>query len=347
VIELEERLGEFLMVGFEGREMDGALAAHIRELRPAGLIFFRRNIVAPEQLARLTREIQGLAEAELGRPLFLAVDQEGGTVARLPAPFSRLPEALSLGEEGPEAVELQSGLTAREMRLVGLNLNFAPVLDVNGLGPSGPMYRRSFGSDPTLVARCGAAAVAATQGEGIMATAKHFPGLGRAPLDPHHELPVVAASREELHYEDLLPFRTVIQAGVACVMTSHALYPSLDPEFPGTFSLPILHDLLRDQLGFGGLTITDDLEMGAVAARYTLEKAAVAALQGGADLLLVCNDPGKMREAAAAVRNGAGRGLLETERLSRSLARLAALRVTYLTPFNLPDPVAAAAYFSS
>jgi beta-N-acetylhexosaminidase len=346
-MELEERLGELLMVGFEGREMDEPIAAHIRELRPAGLIFFKRNIVGPKQLAQLTREIQSLAKEELRRPLLLAVDQEGGTVARLPAPFSRIPDALLLGEKGSEAVEFHSALTAREMHLVGLNLNLAPVVDVTSLGSSGPMHRRSFGSEAALVAQCGVAAVNATQREGIMATAKHFPGLGRAQADPHHELPVVAASREELHQRDLLPFRAVIQAGVACVMTSHVLYPSLDPELPGTFSSTILRSLLRDHLGFRGVIITDDLEMGAVTAHHSLERAAIAALQAGADLLLVCNDLAKMREAASAVRNGVGRGLLDPEKLASSLARLAVLRETYLEPLILADPLVAAAHFSS
>ena len=190
-MDISKRLGELLMVGFMGEEMNASLAAHIRDLQPAGLIFFSRNISAPEQLAQLTHDIQTLAWQELGRPLLLAVDQEGGSVARMGPPFTQIPDAVSLGRSGCESVRHYSRLTAREMFQVGLNLNLAPVLDVNTSGAAGVMERRSFGDDPSLVTQCGIAAISATQDENIMATAKHFPGLGRAHNDPHHDLPVV------------------------------------------------------------------------------------------------------------------------------------------------------------
>lgn len=344
---LEERLGELLLVGFPGESMNESLAAHIRSLRPAGLIFFRRNIVSPGQLVRLTRDIQNLALDELGRPLLLAADQEGGSVARLPSPFSQFPDPPVLAEIGPQEVKRQAALTAREMLLVGLNLNLAPVVDVNALGADGPMSRRSFGGDPAVVASCGQAVVRATQGEGIIATAKHFPGLGRARRDPHHELPVVDAGREEIRRCDLLPFQAAIRAGVECVMTSHILYANLDPELPGTFSSAILRGLLRKELAFQGLILTDDLEMGAVTLKYSLEWATVAALRAGADLLLVCSDMDGMHLAAEALRFGLKKGLLEADRLARSLLRLERLRNNYLEPFGLPDIDAVSSYFSS
>ena len=346
-MKLEDRLGELLIVGFEGQEMNTALAAHIRNLRPAGLIFFKRNIVSPEQVAQLTRDIQSVALSELGRPLLLAVDQEGGTVARMPPPFAQLPDAASLGASGCDAVRHYSGLTAREMFQVGLNLNLAPVLDVNSDSSAGLMRYRSFGEDPSLVAQCGVAAITATQNEGIMATAKHFPGLGRAQTDPHHDLPVVASSNVDLHRQDLFPFQAAIRTGVACVMSSHTQYPALDPEHMGTFSPAILQGLLRDKLGFGGVIITDDLEMGAVDRQYTTEGAALAALEAGADLLLVCNDLEKMSATARALHHGLGRSLLNSQNLARSMARTQRLREAYLTPLKLADADAVAAYFSA
>ena len=346
-MKVQERLGELLLLGFFGQELSSPLADHICELQPAGLIFFRRNIVEPEKLARLTREIQELAIRELGRPLLLAVDQEGGTVARMPPPFAQIPDAAILGRSGCESAGHYSGLTAKEMSLVGLNLNLAPVLDVNHLNSVGVMKHRSFGSDPSLVAECAVAAITATQAESIMATAKHFPGLGRTQKDPHHDLPVISISNDDLHQQDLLPFRAAIKANVACVMTSHTLYPRLDPKNPATFSPVVLRGLLRDQLGYDGVVITDDLEMGAVVERYSSpEGAAIAALKAGADLLLVCNDAEKMRLTAKAVRYGLHSGLLDDQDLAHSLNRVEKLRSTYLSPLNLADAFAVAAHFS-
>ena len=343
-MDLRERVGELLIVGFYGQEMNSDLATHIRSLQPAGLIFFSRNISSPEQLAQLTRDIQTLALRELGRPLFLAVDQEGGSVARMGPPFSQIPAAADLGRGGFELVSHYCGITAREMYLVGLNLNLAPVLDVN-LGEV--MQSRCFGHDPTLVSRCGKAAIAAIQAENIMATAKHFPGLGRAQKDPHHDLPVISAGRDELDHHDLPPFKAAIQANVACVMTSHTIYPALDPEYPATFSSAILFDLLRDQLGFHGVVVHDDLEMGAVGERYSQTAAPIAALEAGADLLLVCNDLSKMSKTAEALNDALERGILDPEDLALSLARVEKLRKTYLEPVNFADAEAVATHFST
>jgi beta-N-acetylhexosaminidase len=344
---LQERLGELLLVGFDGEEMTAELAAHLRTLQPAGLIFFKRNVRGPEQLAQLTRDIQRLALKEFHRPLLLAVDQEGGSVARMGPPFVEVPDAASLGRRDCQSVSRYSKLTAREMYLVGVNMNLAPVLDVSPIDSAGVMARRSFGHDPSLVSRCGVAAIRATQGENIIATAKHFPGLGRTPKDPHHDLPVIAASRDELDRHDLPPFKAALRANVACVMTSHTLYPALDPERPGTFSSIIVQDLLRAQLGFDGVVITDDLEMGAVGEKYSPRTAAIAALRAGADLLLVCNDVETMQRTAAAVRDGLQQDLLEPRSLELSLRRLEILRKTYLQPVNLADVGAVASHFST
>ncbi|MBW1979862.1 MAG: beta-N-acetylhexosaminidase [Deltaproteobacteria bacterium] len=339
----EDRLGELLMVGFFGQQLDEALVAHIREFRPAGLIFFKRNVISPLQLARLTCSIQNLALEELGRPLLLAIDQEGGPVSRLPSPFARLPDAVALGRKGVHEVSKYAQLTATELRLVGLNTNLAPVLDISD--DTGFMYRRSYGNDPELVTKCGVAAIEATQSSGIIATAKHFPGLGAAQQDPHHVLPAVAASSRDLRSNHIKPFLAAVQCSVACIMTSHALYPSVDARFPGTFSPTILKVLLRQELGFAGVVITDDLEMGAVGGQYSLKEAAVAALRAGADLLLVCNDLAKMRVVAAAISEALRKGTLSYEELQKSLQRLELLRESYLHPAPLADLQEVRSYF--
>jgi beta-N-acetylhexosaminidase len=342
-MDVRQQLGELLMVGFMGQEMTADLAAHILGLQPAGLIFFRRNIRDPAQLARLTWDIQTLALQEFGRPLFLAVDQEGGSVARMGPPFTQIPHAADLGRGGSELVSHYYRLTAREMKLVGLNLNLAPVVDVN----SGEIMKlRSFGRDPSVVSQCGIAAIEAIQSEGVIATAKHFPGLGRTQKDPHHDLPLISAGRDELEDYDLPPFKAAVQANVALVMTSHTIYPAFDPEHPGTFSRAIINSLLRERLGFSGVVVTDDLEMGAVGAKYSPAAASIAALRAGADLLLVCNHPEKMSQTAEALRHGLDRGLLDPNNLSLSLTRVEELRRKYLEPVNLADAEAVAIHFS-
>ena len=343
-MDIRKRLGELLMFGFMGQEMNTALAAHILDMQPAGLLFFSRNIRDPEQLARLTWDMQALALQELGRPLFLAVDQEGGSVARMGPPFTQIPHAADLGKSGPELVSHYYRLTSREMNLVGLNMNLAPVLDVNA---GEVMERRSFGLDPSVVSQCGIAAIEAIQSEGVIATAKHFPGLGRTQKDPHHDLPLIAAGRDELDHNDLPPFKAAVQANVACVMTSHTMYPALDPEHPGTFSRTIINSLLRHHLGFRGVVITDDLEMGAVGERYSQGAATIAALKAGADLILVCNDLKKMSQTAEALRHGLEQGLLDPDALTLSLARVEKLRNKYLKPTIFADVEAVATHFST
>ena len=230
------------------------------------------------------------------------------------------------------------------MNLVGLNLNLAPVVDVN----SGEIMKlRSFGRDPSVVSHCGVAAIEAIQSEGVIATAKHFPGLGRTPKDPHHDLPRISAGRDELEDYDLPPFKAAVQANVALVMTSHTIYPALDPEHPGTFSRAIINSLLREGLGFRGVVVTDDLEMGAVGEKYSPAAASIAALEAGADLLLVCNHPEKMSQTAEALLHGLDRGLLDPDDVALSLTRVEELRRKYLEPVNLADVEAVATYFST
>ena len=201
-MKLHERLGELLMVGFIGQEMSAALAAHIRDLQPTGLIFFSRNIRAPEQLAQLTHDIQTLALQELGRPLLLAVDQEGGSVARMGPPFTQIPDAVRLGRTGCESVRHYSRLTSREMFQVGLNLNLAPVLDVN-TDPANPVIGlRSFGDDASQVSILGERFISGLQGSGVIGVAKHFPGHGDTHLDSHLDLPTVTRDAATLEAVD-------------------------------------------------------------------------------------------------------------------------------------------------
>jgi beta-N-acetylhexosaminidase len=297
--DLSLRLGQIFMIGIPGPHLDEETEALLRDFNIGGIILFARNIQEPVQVARLCRDLQKKAMEVHGTPLFLAVDQEGGRVARLREPFRVFPGNAAIGaaDASVERAREFGLVTAREMKLVGLNMNLAPVVDVRRGEIEKHLEGRSFGEDPAKVALLGKTVVKALQESGVMAVAKHFPGLGRASLDPHHHLPRIDADKKEIQEINLPPFRAAVDAEVCGIMTSHALYPALDPEWPATLSPSVLTGLLRDEMHFGGLVMTDDLEMGAIAGRWSVAEGSAMALQAGADILLICEHQRNVREA--------------------------------------------------
>ena len=297
--ELTDHTGRLFMAGMPGPHLDGGTLSLIRDKGLGGVILFKRNIVDPLQVAALTNELQEAAMKYQGIPLFLAVDQEGGRVARLQKPFTRFPGNNAIGDasDSDKMAERFGRITAAEMRLVGLNMDMAPVLDV----PSGPVDQvlqgRMFGDDPALVARLGKIVIKALQENGVMAVGKHFPGLGKVRLDPHHHPSAIDVDEQALETVDLPPFRDAIREGVSAIMTSHALYSGLGAQCPATLSHSIITELLREQLGFQGLIITDDLEMGAIKKAPGVAQGAVNAFEAGCDILLICEDQGLVHEA--------------------------------------------------
>jgi beta-N-acetylhexosaminidase len=260
----------------------------VRDLKVGGIILFARNIESPEQVWELCRDLQQEALAATGLPLLIAVDQEGGPVQRLKAPFTIIPPARDLGITAtPEEVEDLSRRVARELALVGINLNLAPVLDVPR-SPACPLWPRAYSSDPERAARFGLAAMRGYSAGGVFPVAKHFPGLGDTISDSHESLPR-ALSGDAQREADLLPFREAAAAGVPAIMTAHLLVPPWHDR-PATLSAVALQDWLRRRLKFQGVIITDDLEMGAIASQLPAARAAVEALGAGADLLLICNN---------------------------------------------------------
>lgn len=312
--------GQMLMVGLPGPRLDPVARELVRELRVGGVILFARNLEAPEQVWELTRDLQREAVAASGRPLLVAVDQEGGTVQRLKAPFTLIPKARDLGlEASPREVEELARRTAYELALVGINLNLAPVLDV-ARGPECPLYERSYGADPELVAVLGKAAIRGYAAGGVLPVAKHFPGLGDTLRDSHVELPD-AQGKDPARSIDLIPFRQAIAAGVPAIMTAHTLIPEWDTR-PGTLSAVAIQTWLRHELGFTGVVMTDDLEMGAIAGRFRVSQAAREALAAGADLLLICRQVEAAWETAALLAEAESLG----ERAMEAARRLAYLR---------------------
>jgi beta-N-acetylhexosaminidase len=286
--------GQLLMVGLPGPRMDAVARELVRDLEVGGIILFARNIDTPEQVWELCRDLQQEALAASGLPLLISVDQEGGPVQRLKAPFTIIPPARKLGLEAQASqVEALARQTARELALVGINMDLAPVLDV-ARGPECPLWERSYGPDPELVAQLGGAAIQGYLAGGVFPVAKHFPGLGDTGVDSHVDLPL-SQSGDPARELDMIPFRAAVAAGVPAVMTAHLVVPEWDSRAATQSSL-ILQEKLRRDLGFDGVIITDDLEMGAIATHQTTPEGAREALGAGADLLLICNNWEAIRE---------------------------------------------------
>ena len=321
---IEEKVGQLIMVGFDGTQANEAIEAHIRQRFVGGVVLFSRNIETPQQTAELTNQLQRLTEATTRQiPLFIGIDQEGGWVIRLREGATVLPGNMALGAtDSTELAERAGEITAVELAAVGVNLNFAPVVDVNN-NPQNPVIdRRSFGESPELVSRLGVAYIHGLQRNGVLATAKHFPGHGDTTVDSHFDLPTVNHDRERIHALELYPFRAAIDADVAAIMTAHIIYPAFDPDRPATLSPAILTDLLREELGFDGLLITDDMEMKAIDEHYRSGEAAVMAVEAGADIVMVLWSPTKQLEVFDALLSAVKSGRISQARLDQSVERI-------------------------
>lgn len=315
-------VGQMFMVDFTGLEPIPEVERLIVEDGVGGVILFDKNISAPRQVAALTNALQEIARSSDRLPLLLGVDQEGGPVARLRMGATHFPSAMAFGAARSEALAASAaGITARELRALGLHMNMAPDLDVNN-NPANPVIGvRSYGEDPRLVARLGTASIRAMQASGVLATAKHFPGHGDTSQDSHVTLPVVPHAQKRLDAIELLPFRAAIRIGVAAVMTAHVVFKALDPDRPATLS-PAVLGFLRSDLGFGGLIVTDSMGMRAITDRFPRGDAAVQAVVAGADLILALGPIDAQREALAAVRRAVAAGQVPAERIAESAGRV-------------------------
>lgn len=313
------QLARLFTAGFEGLTPPGELLSLI-EAGLGGVILFQRNIESPEQVLRL---IASLKRAARDRPLVVSIDQEGGRVARLRgAPWAAVP-AMRVFGEAPRAEERVRGLAAllaRELRAVGIDLDFAPVLDVD-TNPANPVIGdRSFSRDPNVVAALGAAFVEELQRGGVGACGKHFPGHGDTDVDSHLALPRVTHAQARLEAVEFAPFRAAAHAGVAAVMTAHVVCEALDPQRPATLSSTVLRPL-REELGFDGAIVSDDLEMRAVADRWPIDEAAWQAVAAGCDQVLVCKDLFLVRRGIDGIERAVKRRDLDEGRVREAAQR--------------------------
>lgn len=283
----EQQAGQRLMVGFEGTGLNEDLKDLINRLKIGGIILFAGNLKSPDQIKELCRSIQDYAKICQQPPLFIAVDQEGGQVARLQEPFTIFPGNPHMKTE-EDAVHFAE-ITAAELNQVGINMNMAPVMDVSPEGSGSIMAERTFGDNPAWVSRLGVKVIEHLQLNNIMAVAKHFPGIGRTTLDSHMDMPVLHDDLSVMEQFDLIPFEAGIQNRVSGVMLSHIFYTKLDPQWPASLSPQIANNLLRKQMGFDGLVLTDDLDMGAISKHYDIHTAIHQILAADIDLTLICH----------------------------------------------------------
>jgi len=319
----QDSLGQLFMVGIPQPTLDSQTRTLLQELRPGGIILFRRNYTTPDALAALCAELHSLFP---DRPPLIALDHEGGRVHRLNPPFTHFPAAVHLGSADSASLAHQVGLAmGNELRSVGIDLDFAPVLDVLTNTANTVIGDRAFSSDPYQVALLGCALARGLRESGVIPCGKHFPGHGGTLIDSHEGLPRDERSTEELTRVDLYPFQQAIAEGLEMIMTAHVLYPALDPALPATLSPKIITDLLRQQMHYQGIVITDDLEMGAIIRHATVADAAVEALNAGADVLLVCHKIELALAAREACLRALESGALLRERVEQATRRIAAL----------------------
>lgn len=327
-----EKIGQLFMIGFLGTSVTPELAAFLKEYKPGGVILFSRNLESIDQIVQLTNDLQHCSPKS---PLLIAIDQEGGRVSRLPKGFTIFPPCELIGRcRSGELAYAAAATIAKELKAVGINMNMAPVLDVNS-NPDNPVIGdRAFGSSPDRVIEMGLVTAAGLQDSKVVACGKHFPGHGDTNADSHKELPVVDASRERLEAVELPPFRRATAAGIATLMTAHVLYKAMDDRLPATLSPEIITHLLRDEMRYDGVVITDDLEMHAIVDHYGPGDAAVGAVLAGCDMLLICKERDREIAAFEAVEKAVASGDIDTARLDLSVARIQRVKQRYVFPYR-------------
>jgi beta-N-acetylhexosaminidase len=326
--ELERQAASLFTVGFYGKsvtdDLRGLLARGV-----GGVIHFARNVGTPEEVLELNRDIKRTA----GRPLLLAIDQEGGQVARLRNGFTEIPPMRAVGATGNATLARELGmLIGRELRAVGFDMNYAPILDID-TNPANPIIAaRSFGRTPELVTEMGLALAAGLQEVGVAACGKHFPGHGDTSQDSHLELPTLPHAMERLEQVELAPFKAAAGAGIASFMTAHVIFQAVDAKYPATMSRAVLTGILRDKLGYDGMVVTDDVEMKAIADNYGVEEAVLLGLNAGVDHFLCCHTAALAHKAIDSIVTAVQTGKVSQQTLDTATRRFQAVRGRYEQP---------------
>lgn len=320
-----DKVGQLLMIGIHGKTLNDDAKFMLNEYRVGGIILFDRNMESKDQVKSLITDINKTGKSAGLTPLFIGIDQEGGAVARMEDQLIKVPPAEELGKEPIEQVVSLAKQSGTELKDLGFNINFAPVADL------GLTYGRSFSTNPDDVVRYASAVGKAYDEAGLWYSYKHFPGIGKTDVDLHADTSVVPVSKETLLNEDTKVFVNLIKQSkpnTYAIMVSHAMYPQIDADHPSSLSKAIITDWLRKDMGYNGVVVTDDMDMGALAKHYTFGDMAVQSILAGSDILLVCHEYEHMQEAYNGLMKAVKDGRISKERLDESVKRILLMKMS-------------------
>lgn len=323
-----DKVGQLLMIGIHGKTLNDDAKFMLNEYRVGGIILFDRNMESKDQVKSLITDINKTSKSAGLTPLFIGIDQEGGAVARMEDQLIKVPPAEELGKEPIEQAVSLAKQSGTELKDLGFNINFAPVADL------GLTYGRSFSTNPDDVVRYASAVGKAYDEAGLWYSYKHFPGIGKTDVDLHADTSVVPVSKETLLNEDTKVFVDLIKQSkpnTYAIMVSHAMYPQIDPDHPSSLSKAIITDWLRKDMGYNGVVVTDDMDMGALAKHYTFSDMAVQSILAGSDILLVCHEYEHMQEAYNGLMKAVKDGRISKERLDESVKRILLMKMSKIS----------------
>lgn len=332
---LEEKVGQLVMVGLDEYTSNAHSKEMLEKYKVGGFILFEKNIKDAKQMLSL---INSLKQSNLINkiPLFLSIDEEGGRVTRMPKEFVKLPSSKYIGQFNNSQLSYDIGtILGKELKSFGLNMDFAPVLDINSNAKNPVIGDRAFGSNEKLVSKLGLETMKGIQQEKVIPAIKHFPGHGDTSVDSHIGLPVVNNTLSRLKSFELVPFKEAIDNGADIVMVAHILLPKIDDKCPASFSKTVITDILRKDLNFNGVVITDDMTMGAIMKNFKIEDAAVISLKAGTDIILVCHDYNNQIKVIDSIKKSIENGNLPMEEVDEKLYRILKLKEKY----NLKDDI--------
>ena len=323
-----DKVGQLMMIGIHGKTLNDDAKFMLNEYRVGGIILFDRNMESKAQVKSLITDINKTGKSAGLTPLFIGIDQEGGAVARMEDQLIKVPPAEELGKEPIEQAVSLAKQSGTELKGLGFNINFAPVADL------GLTYGRSFSTNPDDVVRYASAVGKAYDEAGLWYSYKHFPGIGKTDVDLHADTSVVPVSKETLLNEDTKVFVDLIKQSkpnTYAIMVSHAMYPQIDPDHPSSLSKAIITDWLRKDMGYNGVVVTDDMDMGALAKHYTFGDMAVQSILAGSDILLVCHEYEHMQEAYNGLMKAVKDGRISKERLDESVKRILLMKMSKIS----------------
>ena len=323
-----DKVGQLLMIGIHGKTLNDDAKFMLNEYRVGGIILFDRNMESKDQVKSLIADINKTGKSAGLTPLFIGIDQEGGAVARMEDQLIKVPPAEELGKEPIEQAVSLAKQSGTELKDLGFNINFAPVADL------GLIYGRSFSTNPDEAVRYASAVGKAYDEAGLWYSYKHFPGIGKTDVDLHADTSVVQVSKETLLNEDTKVFVDLIKQSkpnTYAIMVSHAMYPQIDADHPSSLSKAIITDWLRKDMGYNGVVVTDDMDMGALAKHYTFGDMAVQSILAGSDILLVCHEYEHMQEAYNGLMKAVKDGRISKERLDESVKRILLMKMSKIS----------------